>query len=62
LGLVTLVFGLGQALGPYLAGALADASHSFAPAFLLAGMTALVLGGGGTLTLRRKLVPLPTRN
>jgi MFS family permease len=54
LGLVTLVFGLGQALGPYLAGVVADATTSFAPAFLLAGITALALGGGGSLTLRRK--------
>ena len=49
LGLITLVFGLGQALGPYLAGAIADATHSFAPAFLLAGAVALLLGGGGSL-------------
>jgi MFS family permease len=49
LGLVTLVFGLGQALGPYLAGAIADATHSFAPAFLLAGAAALLVGGGGSL-------------
>lgn len=49
LGLVTLVFGLGQALGPWLAGVIADAVHSFAPAFVLAGVTALLIGGGGTL-------------
>ena len=49
LRLITLVFGLGQALGPYLAGAIADATHSFAPAFLLAGAVALLLGGGGSL-------------
>jgi MFS family permease len=54
LGLVTLVFGLGQALGPYLAGVVADTTDSFAPAFLLAGITALVLGGGGSLTLPRQ--------
>jgi MFS family permease len=51
LGLVTVVFGLGQALGPVLAGAIADAEHSFARAFTLAGVVALVLGGGGSLTL-----------
>ena len=49
LGLITLVFGLGQALGPWLAGAMADATNSFAPAFLVAGATALVVGGGGSL-------------
>ena len=49
LGLMTLVFGLGQALGPWLAGAIADATNSFAPAFLLAGAAALLVGGGGSL-------------
>lgn len=49
LGLVTLVFGLGQALGPYLAGLIADATGSFAPAFLLAGAAALAVGAGGSL-------------
>ena len=53
LGLITLVFGLGQALGTYLAGVIADATGSFAPAFLIAGATALLLGGGGSITLRR---------
>jgi MFS family permease len=55
LGLITLVFGLGQALGTYLAGALADATGSFASAFLVAGAVALLLGGGGSLTLQRGL-------
>jgi hypothetical protein len=45
------VFGMGQALGPYLAGRIADDAHSFAPAFVLAGAVALLLGGGGTLGL-----------
>jgi MFS family permease len=49
LGLITLVFGLGQALGPWLAGAIADATHSFGPAFQLAGAVALLVGGGGSL-------------
>lgn len=51
LGLITIVFGSGQALGPYFAGRIADATHSFAPAFVLAGLVALVLGGGGSLLL-----------
>jgi MFS family permease len=55
LGLITLIFGLGQALGPYLAGAIADATRSFGPAFLVAGVTALAVGGGGSLTLQRGL-------
>lgn len=55
LGLITMVFGCGQALGPYLAGMIADATHSFAPAFLLAGGVALVVGAGGSLTLQRSI-------
>jgi sugar phosphate permease len=51
LGFVTLFFGLGQAAGPSVAGALADATASFAPAFLLAAGVAL-LGGIGSLLLR----------
>ena len=55
LGLITMVFGCGQALGPYLAGMIADATRSFAPAFLLAGGVALVLGAGGSLTLHKRV-------
>ena len=53
LGLVTVVFGVGQALAPYVGGRLADATHSFAPAFTLAGLVALGLGAGGALLLPR---------
>jgi len=53
LGLITMVLGLGQVFGPYLAGAIADATRSFGPAFLLAGGAAWALGGGGSLTLQR---------
>jgi MFS family permease len=53
LGLITLVFGVGQALGPWLAGAMADVTHSFAPAFLVAGAAALLVGGGGSLLFLR---------
>jgi MFS family permease len=52
IGLVTLVMSVGQAVGPYLAGRIADAAHSFAPAFLAAGGVALALGAGGSLLLR----------
>ena len=51
LGFVTLFFGLGQAAGPSIAGALADTSGSFMPAFLLAAGVAL-LGSVGSLALR----------
>jgi MFS family permease len=63
LGLITLVFGLGQALGPWLAGAIADATHSFAPAFLVAGATALLVGGGGSLLFLRGVsrISAPTK-
>jgi MFS family permease len=51
LGFITLFFGIGQALGPFVAGRIADANGSFLPAFLLAGVVAL-LGSIGSLTLR----------
>jgi MFS family permease len=51
LGFITLFFGVGQALGPILAGAMADAAHSFVPAFLLAAAIAL-LGAIGAALLR----------
>jgi MFS family permease len=40
LGLATVVFGVGQVVGPYLAGTVADAAGTFAPAFLAAGVVA----------------------
>jgi MFS family permease len=52
LGLMTVVFGVGQAIGPILAGRIADSAHSFAPAFLMAGAVALLLGAGGSFLLR----------
>jgi sugar phosphate permease len=51
LGFATLFFGLGQAAGPSVAGALADATGSFAPAFLVAAGVAC-LGALGSLLLR----------
>jgi len=48
LDFVTLFFGLGQAAGPSVAGAMADAMGSFEPAFLLAAGMAF-LGGLGSL-------------
>jgi MFS family permease len=52
LGLVTTIFGIGQALGPLCAGALADATNSFSSAFVIAGAVAFIVGAGGALTLR----------
>ena len=52
LGLMTIVFGMGQALGPYLAGVLADTTNSFSLAFILAGGIALAFGTGGSLMLK----------
>jgi predicted MFS family arabinose efflux permease len=51
LGFVTLLFGIGQALGPSVAGLMADATGSFSSAFLLAAAVAL-LGAIGATTLR----------
>jgi sugar phosphate permease len=51
LGFITLFFGIGQAIGPSAAGALADATGSLAPAFLLAAGVAF-LGAIGALMLR----------
>ncbi len=51
LGFITLFFGVGQALGPSVAGAIADATGTFNPAFLLAGGVAL-FGAAGSLFIR----------
>ncbi len=51
LGFVTLFFGVGQAIGPSAAGAIADAAGSLAPAMLLAGAVSL-LGALGAALLR----------
>ena len=51
LGFITLFFGIGQAIGPSVAGVMADATHSFVSAFLLAAGTAL-LGAVGAAFLR----------
>ena len=53
LGFITLFFGIGQSTAPSVAGLLADAFQSFAPALLLASGVAL-LGAFGSLLLRTK--------
>ena len=50
-GLMTIIFGIGQIVSPYLAGAIADATGSFAQAFLIAGFFS-ILGAAGSLALR----------
>jgi predicted MFS family arabinose efflux permease len=50
LGFITLFFGVGQAVGPSVAGLLADMSGSFSPAFLMASGVAM-LGAIGASTL-----------
>ena len=57
LGFITLFFGIGQALGPSIAGAMADSMRSFAPAFFLASGIAF-LGAFGSFLLR----PISTRS
>jgi len=42
LGFITLFFGIGQAIGPSVAGAMADAAGTFHPTFLLAAGVSLV--------------------
>ncbi|MBI2162854.1 MAG: YbfB/YjiJ family MFS transporter [candidate division NC10 bacterium] len=51
LGFITIIFGVGQAIGPPIAGGLADWTRSFSGAFLLASGVALV-GCLGALSLR----------
>jgi MFS family permease len=57
IGLLTGIMSVGQALAPYLGGRIADAAYSFAPAFLVAGVVALGLGGVGSWLL----APRPQR-
>jgi len=52
LGFLTLFMGIGQALGPFVAGFIADRTGSFSPAFLAAAVVAMT-GGAGALLLKR---------
>jgi MFS family permease len=58
-GFITLFLGIGQALGPSVAGVLADTTGSFFSAFLLAGGVAL-LGAIGALLLRPASTTTPS--
>lgn len=58
LGFITLFFGLGQAIGPSVAGAMADAMKTFAPAYLLAAVVALL--GAGAATFLKPTVSNPS--
>jgi MFS family permease len=49
LGFITIFFGVGQAAGPGIAGAIADAAGSFFPVFLLAAGVALLGAFGASL-------------
>jgi MFS family permease len=53
LGFITLIFGIGQSLGPAVAGWIKDVTGTFAGAFVLSAVISL-MGAGGSLLLRRK--------
>ena len=53
LGCITLIFGIGQALGPAVAGYIKDMTGSFTGAFVLSAVVSLA-GAMGSLFLRRK--------
>ncbi|MEW6335086.1 MAG: MFS transporter [Thermodesulfobacteriota bacterium] len=52
LGMVTVIFGIGQALAPFMAGRLADAAGTFSYSFMLAALVALA-GAVGSLLLNK---------
>jgi sugar phosphate permease len=53
LGFITLFFGIGQALGPFIGGWLKDATGTFTYAFALSAAVSL-LGAAGSLILKRR--------
>ncbi|MCX8021865.1 MAG: MFS transporter [Syntrophorhabdaceae bacterium] len=53
LGFITLFFGIGQALGPAIAGLIKDGTGTFTNAFLLSALVSFI-GAGGSLILHKK--------
>ena len=53
LGFITLIFGIGQSLGPAVAGWIKDATGTFAWAFILSAVVSL-MGAAGAMLLRKK--------
>jgi MFS family permease len=53
LGLITLIFGIGQSLGPAIAGYLKDMTGTFAWAFILSAVVSF-MGAAGSMLLRKK--------
>lgn len=56
LGLITLIFGMGQSIGPAVAGWIKDVTGTFAWAFILAAAVSL-MGAAGSLLLRKNGQP-----
>jgi len=54
LGLITLLFGIGQSIGPALAGWIKDGTGTFSWAFILSAGVSL-LGAAGSLMLKKKV-------
>jgi sugar phosphate permease len=54
LGFITLFFGIGQALGPAIAGWIKDTTGTFTNAFILSAVISLI-GAAGSLILRKKI-------
>lgn len=53
LGFITLIFGIGQSLGPAVAGGIKDMTGTFVGAFVLSAVVSLI-GAAGSMLLRKK--------
>ena len=60
LGFITLFFGIGQALGPSVAGVMSDAAGTLAPSFLLAAGVAFLGAVGAALLRQSSLLSCPS--